>query len=120
MTQYIAKSTLITADGVRYQLGHEYSEKDLKGLSNEEISEHFKVVVSKSEAKRVSTVVKAQTTPETETQPDGEINEADGEGADTTTTDTTNAPDAKTPETDAKPVKPANGGKGKNKGKGKK
>ncbi len=45
MTQYIAKSTLITK-GVRYQQGQKFDEVDLKELSTEQISAHFKEVVS--------------------------------------------------------------------------
>jgi hypothetical protein len=115
MTQYIAKSTLIT-DGVRYQLGNEYSSEDLKGLSDEEISAHFKEVVSKVGKKTFVSVVKTST-PAPETQSNDEINEEDGED-ETGEDETSEAPEEETPAPDVKPAKPAQGKKGKNKGKG--
>lgn len=45
MTQYKAKSTLIHK-GVRYQQGQTFSEKEISGVSDELVAEHFVQVVS--------------------------------------------------------------------------
>lgn len=102
MTQYIAKSTLIS-NGERYQQGQVFSEVELKGLSPELIDAHFKEIVT--------------TTPksETKTQATAEINDETDNGSLAPTGDNTKTEPQNTP---APKQVQGKGGKGKGKGKG--
>ena len=98
MTQYIAKSTLISK-GVRYQQGQKFDEADLKGLSPEQITAHFTEIVSQPEV--------------TKTQAPAEIND------DTTGTAPASSPVPMGFQTPViAPAPKGKGGKGKAKGKG--
>lgn len=103
MTQYIAKSTLIS-DGERYQQGQVFSEVELKGLSPELVDEHFKEIVTK-------------TTPKsgTKNQATAEINDETGNGSLAPTGDNTKIEPQNAP---APKQVQGRGGKGKGKGKG--